>query len=447
MNKERNFKLRWLLLPALFLAVIASFTQCAEEYGDPTVRKPVIPYDPSKPVEFTTFYPDSGGARTQMIIKGSNFGTDLSQIKVFVNGTKAPLIGSSGSELLVLVPARAYTGPVTILVGKDNAVQEVVSTNVFKYNFRPTVSTLVGFVDRDGKTAVVDGDFQTAQLEDPYWLCFDQNKNLYVIEEDHGMRFIDMRNEQVVTKFRTGGGLNRPRTAAFNLTYDTLYVAHDGGSPTDIAGIRLTSQDNFTDWTAFLFSKQCNGISVHPQTGRLFFNSYEQGQVYRYNPSFQGGRELLFLIDDVNWEFNIQFAPSGNFAYIVVKNKNYILKSNFNRTTGLLEAATVFAGNKSAEGYMDGVGASARFHSPQQGAFDEQENFYVCDGLNHCIRKITPEGIVSTFAGRPGNYGYSDGELLDAQFDRPYGIVYDQETATFYIADQKNHRIRAIKTE
>jgi sugar lactone lactonase YvrE len=448
MNQKRDFiKQRWLcMLPILFFVAMA-FTHCADEYGDPTVKAKVVPYDPSKPVEFTTFYPDSGGARTQMIIKGSNFGTDLSQIEVFVNNKKAPLIGSSGSELLVIVPARAGTGVVTIRVGKENTLKQIASTNEFNYAFRPIVSTLVGFVDRDGKTAIVDGDFETAQLEDPYWLCFDQNKNLYVIEEDHGMRFIDMQNEEVKTKFRTGSGLSRPRTIAFSLAYDTMYVGHDAGNWTDIAGIRLTSQDNFTDWTAFLFSKQCNGISVHPQTGRLFFNSYEQGQVYRYNAAFQGGREELFRIDDVNWEFNIQFAPSGDFAYIVVKNRNYILKSNFNRSTGLLEAATVFAGSKSADGYQDGVGVSARFRSPQQGAFDELDNFYLCDGLNHCIRKITPEGIVSTYAGRPTEYGYSDGDLRDAQFDRPYGIVYDKETATFYIADQKNHRIRAIKTE
>jgi DNA-binding beta-propeller fold protein YncE len=447
-NKERDFKLRWLILPALFLAVITSFTQCAEEYGDPTDKKATIPYDPSKPVEFTTFYPDSGGARTQMIIKGRNFGTDLSQIKVFVNGKKAPVIGSSGSEILALVPARADTGAVTIQIGNGNTLKEVASTNEFKYIFRPTVSTLVGFVDRDGKTAVVDGDFETAQLEEPYWLCFDKNKNLYVIEEDRGMRFIDMKNEQVTTKFRTGNGIDRPRTIAFSLSYDTMYVAHDAGDWTNIAGLRLTSQDDFTAWTGFLFSKQCNGISVHPQTGSLFFNSYEQGQVYRYNPAFQGGREELFRIDDKEWEFNIQFAPSGDFAYIVVKNENYILKSNFNRQTGLLEAATIFAGYKGrGGGYVDGVGTTARFRSPQQGAFDEDNNFYLCDGGNHCIRKITPEGIVSTFAGRPENYGYSDGSLRDAQFDRPYGIVYDQESATFYIADQKNHRIRVIKTE
>jgi DNA-binding beta-propeller fold protein YncE len=67
--------------------------------------------------------------------------------------------------------------------------------------------------------------------------------------------------------------------------------------------------------------------------------------------------------------------------------------------------------------------------------------------MNHCIRKITPEGVVSTFAGRPREYGYADGPLRKAQFDRPQGIAYDEAAATFYVADQKNRRIRTISVE
>jgi DNA-binding beta-propeller fold protein YncE len=67
--------------------------------------------------------------------------------------------------------------------------------------------------------------------------------------------------------------------------------------------------------------------------------------------------------------------------------------------------------------------------------------------VNHCIRKITPEGVVSTFAGRPQKSGYSDGALRDAQFNNPRGIIYDQASGTFYVADQANRRIRTISTE
>jgi DNA-binding beta-propeller fold protein YncE len=55
--------------------------------------------------------------------------------------------------------------------------------------------------------------------------------------------------------------------------------------------------------------------------------------------------------------------------------------------------------------------------------------------------------VVSTFAGRPQKSGYTDGTLRDAQFNNPRGIIYDQATGTFYVADQVNRRIRTISTE
>jgi DNA-binding beta-propeller fold protein YncE len=453
MNRKQDFK-KWrpFMLSLLFLATLFCFTHCKEEY-DPFAKKEVVPFDPSKPVEFTTFYPDSGGVRTQVIVKGSNFGTDVSLIKAFVNDKPAPVIGSTGTEMLILVPSRADTGYVKIQISNGDQMKELVSENEFNYIFRPSVSTLAGFVDKDGKTAIVDGTFpDVAQFEEPYWLSFDQNKNLYVIEEARAVRFIDLENSEVSTKFRTGGSFTRPRTIAFSLSYDTMYVASDADNAqwNSIAGLMLTASTNFTIWTTVIQSLQCNGVAVHPKTGEIFYNSYNMGQVYKWDPITRTSKEL-FRIGEVQQEFLLQFAPSGDFAYMVVKNRNYILKSNYNWTTGELEPALPFAGSmtphESQGGFQDGTGTTVRFNSPQQGAFDEDNNFYICDGLNHCIRKITPNAIVTLFAGRPGNYGYADGTLLDSQFDRPYGIAYDIESATFYVADQKNRRIRAIKNE
>ncbi len=435
----RNF--RSIVLPCLFLAVILSFSHCTED------KEIVLPtYDPSLPVEISNFTPDSGGVSTQMLIYGSNFGTDTSLIKVFVNGTRAPLIGTTGSELYVMVPSRADTGYVSVEIGKGEVLKTVVSDKIFDYLYKPSVSTLAGFTDKDGKTAIVDGPIDIAQFEEPYWLAFDQEKNIYLLEEYRGLRMIDKDLTTVTTKFRTGRGLDRPRTISFSPDFKTMYVTNDQGSWDGIASVELTPQTNFTEWTATIFSKQCNGGATHPETGDYFYNSYEQGYVYKWLPETQTSQQL-FRIDDVRWEFNIQFAPSGDFAYIVVINQHYILKSNFNRETGLLEAPTHFAGSRGGRGYADGVGTNARFAEPHQGAFDENNNFYVCDRVNHCIRKITPEGIVSTFAGRGENPGYTDGKLSDVQFDRPSGIIYDKDDGTFFIADQNNRCIRVIRTE
>ena len=89
----------------------------------------------------------------------------------------------------------------------------------------------------------------------------------------------------------------------------------------------------------------------------------------------------------------------------------------------------------------------------KQGLEDEYD-FYVCDQHTGSIRKITPQGMVTTYAGRgssglDGNHwGYVDGDLrIEARFDQPQGIAYDEETKQFYIYDTINRRIRFIGLE
>lgn len=403
-----------------------------------------IPYDPSKPVTISRISPDSGGVNTQMIIYGSNFGSDTSIIKVYINGHQARVIGLNGTALYVLVPSKAGSGDVKIVIGEP--ATEVIAPEPFKYIFLPSVSTLAGFTDKDGRTAIVDGPIEKAQFEEPYWLCFDENKNIYLLEEYRGLRMIDAAKTQVTTKFRTGNGLDRPRTLSFNPSFDTMYITNDQWDWTGLSTAIATKADNFSRWTSLIYSQTTNGGAAQPQTGDYFFNAYSTGAIFKWDRVAKVSKEL-FRIGDVSWEFNIQFAPSGDFAYIVVVNQHYILKARYNRETGELETPVHFVGGRRSAGHQDGVGTDARFDQPHQGAFDENDNFYVCDIFNHCIRKITPEGVVSTFAGRPRNYGYSDGALRDAQFDRPMGIIYDRESGTFYVADQKNRRIRIISTE
>ncbi|RQO74751.1 hypothetical protein DBR43_05025 [Pedobacter sp. KBW06] len=424
-----------------FLAFLFFLWGCKKETGQ---TKQV--YDPNKPIEMTRFLPDSGGVGTQMLIEGSNFGNDTSMIKVFVNNKRAALVGASNSALYVLVPSRANNGLVKVQVGKGDQMKESISKNQFKYLFRPAVSTLVGFTDKDGRTAIVDGPFDKAQFEEPYWMTFDQNKNIYLLEQRRGLRFIDMAKKQVKTLFRTGKGMDRPRTLSFSPDWNTLYVTNDQWDERGLSTAALTPATGFTEWNSLIYNRTTNGGAAHPQTGDYFYNSYVKGEVFKWNKEGNSS-ELLFRVDDNNWEFNIQFAPSGDFAYIVVVNQNYILKSRYNRQTRKLEAPVHFVGGRGRPGHNDGVGTDARFDQPHQGAFDENDNFYVADIFNQCIRKITPEGVVSTFAGRPRSAGYADGALRDAQFDQPYGIIYDSATGTFYVADLVNRRIRTISIE
>lgn len=434
---------------SLLLTTLLLSTSCNNETTTVDVmNKHHLPYNPSAPVVIDSFSPESGKVATQMIIHGSNFGTDTAIIKVAIDTVPLHLISSSGNQIYAMVPLNLPSGKVKVEVGKNETLQSATSANAFKYQAEPFVSTLAGFTDKDGKTAIVDGPIDKAQFEEPYWLCFDQDKNIYMLEEYRGMRYIDKDLTHVSTKWRTGRGLDRPRTITFTPDWKTMYVTNDAGNWTDICTAKFTYNDQFKQWETVINSKQCNGGVVHPQDDAYFYNSYEQGQVFKWSGIREtGDRENtkeLFKIQDIMWEFNIQFSPTGDFAYIVVRNQHYILKSYYNRETQELEQPILFAGAPKQKGYKDGVGTSARFNEPHQGTFDEKGNFYLCDVHNHVIRKITPDGIVSTFAGRAERWGYTDGALRDAQFDQPHGIIYDTEDKVFYIADQKNRRIRKI---
>ena len=94
-------------------------------------------------------------------------------------------------------------------------------------------------------------------------------------------------------------------------------------------------------------------------------------------------------------------------------------------------------------GGIDGSGNV--FNTPSGLAIDAENNVYVADTGNNRIRKITPEGVVSTIAGS-GTAGFADGPAPSAQFDGPVGVAVD-ETGNVYVADTYNDRIRRISVD
>lgn len=266
---------------------------------------------------------------------------------------------------------------------------------------------------------------------------------------------------------------------------------------------------------------QCNGAAVHPIDGDLYFNSYTKGEMLRLemakywetlDPNYQGGTwsatandnlydsttgtskgsgafEILYKIQDNGFECQIDIHPEGKYAYIVVINKEYMLKTDYNFTTKRFTTPYQIAGTMNTKGNDDGVGKSALLARPYQGTFainydyqqegrDDVYDFYFCDSGEYdennaeqvgkygsTVRCLTPEGIVSTYAGGGANthadglvWGSEDGELRDvARFYRPTGLVSDltydvldadgKPTRIFYILDTQNRLIRTIGYE
>jgi len=103
-------------------------------------------------------------------------------------------------------------------------------------------------------------------------------------------------------------------------------------------------------------------------------------------------------------------------------------------------AVSTLAGGK--EGFVDGLGTAAAFNTPSAIALDHLGNLYVADTGNHAIRRIAPDGAVTTLAGN-GSPGYADGIGRAAQFKGPVGIAVD-DAGIVYVADTYNDRIRRI---
>lgn len=95
-----------------------------------------------------------------------------------------------------------------------------------------------------------------------------------------------------------------------------------------------------------------------------------------------------------------------------------------------------------ATGSANGSAATASFNAPFGVAVDGGGTWYVSDTGNHRIRKIAPDGSVSTFAGS-GAAGFADGSAATAQFNEPTGLAVDG-SGNVYVADRQNHRIRKI---
>jgi len=133
-------------------------------------------------------------------------------------------------------------------------------------------------------------------------------------------------------------------------------------------------------------------------------------------------------------------------SLFVADANNYIRKIYIKRnSSGTTSMVTTFAGNGSIGNMNTGSasGSSSSFNRPQGLAIDTQDTLYIADTNNHCIRKISAQGVVTTFSGSgsPGMINNPAGAI--SMFNFPMGVAVDS-AGTVYVADTGNHTIRKI---
>ena len=150
------------------------------------------------------------------------------------------------------------------------------------------------------------------------------------------------------------------------------------------------------------------------------------------SPVFRDGKQSGF-----SDPFGVAVAKDGTIYVADAGESNRIRKISSDGNV------TTLAGG--SEGFADGAGPAASFNTPSALALGPDGVLFVADTGNNRIRKITPDGHVSTVAG-DGTAGYVDGPAAKAQFNGPIGLAVS-EGGDIYVADTYNDVIRMITTE
>ncbi|MBN2506889.1 MAG: immunoglobulin domain-containing protein [Verrucomicrobia bacterium] len=325
------------------------------------------------------------------------------------------------------------------------------------------VSTLAGLV---GTLGTADGPGTVARFNQPRGLALDTNGNLYVADSfNHTIRKVTP--DGVVTTLAGvatswgsedgPGNVARFRTplevdldAAGNLyvtdnANHTIRRVGPDGYVTTIAG--LPGSAGTVDgvgsaarlWEpAGLAVDAAGNVFVSEYTVHLIRSIAPDGRVtiFAGMPWTSGSADGTNAVARFNYPAGIETDADG--TVYVADTHNHTL-----RTITPRGVVSTFAGAVGAAGYADGLGSAARFNYPYDPGADFCGDVFVADSANYCIRRVVPNGQVSTFAGSPGTGGYLDGIGLSAQFRSVRGVVADPQQ-TLYVADTGNHAVRKI---
>jgi sugar lactone lactonase YvrE len=136
-----------------------------------------------------------------------------------------------------------------------------------------------------------------------------------------------------------------------------------------------------------------------------------------------------------NQPYNVKIDRAGNLW--VPDQSNHAI-----RKVTPAGVVTTLAGN-GKEGFADGAGSGAQFNNPTGLTPATDGSVIVADRNNHRVRRVAPDGTVTTLAG-DGKGGFADGALASAQFNRPIDVVQDRRTGALYVSEENNHRVRRI---
>ena len=427
-------------LSLLFLSAVAmlQLASCGSEESVPST------HDPSEPVKLTTFYPDSGMYKEQVILEGSNFGQDVSKIKVYFNNVKAPVIGSTGSMLYVTAPRLpGDTCRLAVVVDGDSVVFE----KPFIYHESISVTTIAGTGQCTKPTA---GDVNTAAMH-PRYLCVDGDDNVFLVSRDVNDGAEDekvMRIDQVAGQVEIVSDENGnvpcadPATNVITIPTETTIGSYMSLDPAEMWSPRQR-EIIWPEGYAVPEKGYKHCMVVNPSDGYIY-TRYYYGDIIMINPRTYEATPIYKTPRGDS--FGLTFNPlHPNILYMSFRDNGGAMANSI-ASIDVTDPENTYhrlSSSNTSGGHRDGELSKAQFHNPCQIYCDAQGYMYVADMDNHCIRRISPEGMVETVLGVPGTAGYKDGSKKEALFNKPTGIGVGKD-GSVYVADWGNYRVRKL---
>ena len=411
--------------------------------------------------------PDTAGIGTIVTLHG--LFDPNAPINVTINRKSVAVIGNiTADSVQIEIPERAGSGYIVV---RQNGRAD---SEAFHYRYKVTVSTLAGNGTAGDKTYRYGSE---AQFNRPFQLDIDDGGRLYIADRgNHRIRWVSTDNGFVgeiagwnqgdKNDYKSKAEFDTPVGVAVNSFYQLedrrVYVSDANNKK--LRSVRGT--DYFTDWLTLDLpsghptSNKINspaGMDMDSQ-GNLYFaqNDINGHKIYKRSSGGSlfliAGLESGYLDGCENGVFRTKFLfPSDvshysdrdrgrNVLYIAEEGNHTIRIMHLNH-----DCVSLYAGIPASGGFKDTHHTAAQFNAPTGLDVDPDEFVYVADRMNHRIRVISPNGIVSTLAGT-GAASFNDGDAITATFNHPSDVIVGPD-GNLYVTDESNHAIRKIVFE